>query len=64
MTAAYAEPWPEPTVMISPAFDHGTTAGLVLTGCPFRVWLLSVTSVSDVTRTVMLPSPVSGRCTK
>ena len=64
MTAAYADPWPGPAVMISPAFDHGTTAGLVLAGCPFRVWLLSATSVSEVTSAVMLPSPVSGRCTK
>ena len=60
ITAAYADPCRVLAVMMIPALAHGTR--------PARIPPLLVSRwicpVSDVTRTVMLPLPPSGWCTK
>ena len=59
--AAYAEPEVAEALMMIPALDHGCRPA-------FRSWVETPSGeyepVSDVTRTVMLPSEPSGWCTK
>ena len=62
MTAAYAEPWVRFSLMMRPALAHGTTPGTVALLLPASG--ARMRSVSEVTRTVTLPSPDSGWRTK
>ena len=66
--AAYADPRTVLALMMIPAFDHGCTPGVIPAvgeAPPAAVapWV-EYRPVSDVTRTVMLPSPTSGWRTK
>ena len=69
MIAAYADPWAVLALMIRPPLDHGSRPGCMPDRGPCPASTLPPVAVgskpvSEVTRAVMLPFAVSGRCTK